>query len=129
MIITHSQGLVRTVDERVGVVLSRCLARRGMLYSECESIDYLRLAPGTTTDTRGRAGIERAWFVLHGSGELLPDGPRAPAISVRENDFVQCRSGSAAILRNTGETALELLLLSVFPASVTSKLPVRKPVE
>ena len=31
----------------------RCLARRGMLHSECEALDYVRLAPGQSIDLTG----------------------------------------------------------------------------
>ncbi|MBK0870016.1 cupin domain-containing protein [Saccharopolyspora sp. HNM0986] len=128
MIVTDSRGLVLTADERTGVIRSRCLARRGMLYSECEAVDYLLLAPGAAQDARGQSGVELAVLVLGGSGELSDTRRDRPA-PLRPGALVLAPAGSGTVLRNTGEAELELLLIAVFPESVTGRLPIRKPVE
>jgi mannose-6-phosphate isomerase-like protein (cupin superfamily) len=122
MIISSTRGLVRTVDD----TRWRCLARRGMLYSECEAFDYVRLAPGAVRDGRGREGNEEAWFVLSGEGEFLDGGDNS--LSVRTGDLVLCPEGAGGVLRSSANSALEVLLLAVLPASVTEQLPARSPV-
>jgi mannose-6-phosphate isomerase-like protein (cupin superfamily) len=122
MIVSSTRGLVQTVDD----TRWRCLARRGMLYSECEAFDYVRLAPGAVRDGRGREGNEEAWFVLSGEGEFLGGGDSS--LAVRKGDLVLCPSGAGGVLRNSADSALEVLLLAVLPASVTEQLPARSPV-
>jgi cupin domain len=123
MIVSSIRGLVRTVDD----TRWRCLARRGMLYSECEAFDYVRLAPGAVRDGRGREGNEEAWFVLSGEGEFLNGG--GSSLSVRAGDLVLCPDGAdGGVLRSSADSALEVLLLAVLPASVTGQLPARSPV-
>ncbi len=122
MIVSSTRGLVGTVDD----TRWRCLARRGMLYSECEAFDYVRLAPGGVRDGRGREGNEEAWFVLSGEGEFLTGGDSS--LFVRTGDLVLCPDGAGGVLRNSADFPLEVLLLAVLPASVTEQLPVRSPV-
>lgn len=125
MIVSGIEGLARTIDDRIGEIMWRCLGRRGMLYSECESFDYLRLAPGAALDERGREGIEEAWLVLGGEGEFLD--AMGSALPVRAGDLVlrPCEAGGG--LRNNTDSPLELLLLAMLPASVSQRLPVRTP--
>ncbi|GAB3491327.1 cupin domain-containing protein [Amycolatopsis cihanbeyliensis] len=101
---------------------TRCLARRGMLYSECEAFDQLRLEPGSELGLRGREGTESAWFVLGGGGI-------AHGASVRElcrGDLVLAPAGALVTLE-AGGSGLELLWLAVLPEAVTRALPARKP--
>jgi mannose-6-phosphate isomerase-like protein (cupin superfamily) len=119
-------GLTRTVDDRAGEAVWRCLGRRGMLYSECESFDYVRLAPGAVIDERGRADIEEAWFVLHGAGEFLDDEGRS--LPVREGDLLLRPQAACGHWRSNADSPLELLLIAVMPAAVSRRLPIRTPV-
>jgi hypothetical protein len=121
---THD-GLTRTVDGTAGEAVWRCLGRRGMLFSECESFDYVRLAPGSVLDERGRGEIEEAWFVVSGSGEFT-DAEAAP-LAVREGDLVCCAEPAGGQWRAAADAPLELLLLALMPASVSRRLPVRTP--
>jgi hypothetical protein len=101
----------------------RSLARRGMLHSECESFDYVRVAPGTELALRGREGTESAWFVIAGSGRLLePTG-----CCLRAGELLLLSSGQEGRLVG-GEEALELLWLAVLPRAVSQRLPPRRPV-
>lgn len=122
MIVSSTRGLVRTVDG----TRWRCLARRGMLHSECEAFDYLRLAPGAGRDGRGREGVEEAWFVLSGEGEFLDGADRS--FLLRAGDLVLRPWGTGGWLRSSSATSLELLTLAVLPAAVTEQLPARRPV-
>jgi mannose-6-phosphate isomerase-like protein (cupin superfamily) len=126
VIVSGIEGLARTVDDRIGEIMWRCLGRRGMLYSECESFDYLRLQPDAVLDERGREGIEEAWLVLRGEGEFL-DG-EGSSLAVRMGDLVLCPCEAGGGLRNSADSPLELLLLALLPASLSQRLPVRTPV-
>lgn len=98
----------------------RCLARRGMLYSECEAVEHWTLAPHSELGLRGREGVESAWFVLDGAG-TTSDGMR-----LQPGDLVLAPASSAVRLEAGGE-GLELLWLAVYPDAVTKALPVRRP--
>lgn len=122
MIVSSTRGLVRAVDD----TRRRCLARRGMLHSECEAFDYLWLAPGVVRDGRGRQGVEEAWFVLSGEGEFLDGADRA--LPLRAGDLVLRPGGTGGWLCSSSATPLELLTFAVLPAAVTERLPARRPV-
>lgn len=123
---THD-GLTETFDDSSGGALWRCLGRRGMLFSECESFDYVRLAPGSVLDERGRGDIEEAWFALRGSGEFIETG-KAP-LHVRAGQLVLCSHGTGGRWRSAGESPLELLVLALMPAPVSRRLPARTPAD
>lgn len=120
-------GLTRTVDDEVGEAVWRCLGRRGMLFSECESFDYVRLAPGSVLDERGRDDIEEVWFVVRGTGEFVDD--EKGVLPVREGELVFCTHASGGRWRGAADSPLELLLLALMPASVSRRLPLRTPAE
>ncbi|MGQ0774303.1 MAG: cupin domain-containing protein [Pseudonocardiales bacterium] len=127
MIVSDIQGgLTRTIDERIGEAVWRCLGRRGMLYSECESFDYVRLAPGAVLDERGRAEIEEAWLVLCGEGEFFDEG--GGSLPVQAGDLVLLPCGAGGGWRSSANSPLELLLLAMMPAAVSQRLPIRTPI-
>lgn len=127
MIVSDIQGgLTRTIDDCTGEAVWRCLGRRGMLYSECESFDYVRLAPGAVLDERGREGIEEAWLVLCGEGEFLDGG--GGSLPVRAGDLVLRPCVAGGEWRSSADSSLELLLLAMMPAAVSQRLPIRTPV-
>lgn len=110
---------------------TRGLARRGMLHSETESVDYLRLPAGARLDPpgapgRGREGAEAAWLVIAGSGWLLDDRGDDDA-PLRPGDVVLTPAGHPAGLR-AADTALEVVWIAVLPTSVSKVLPARRPV-
>ena len=104
----------------------RSLARRGMLHSECESFDYVRLAPGTRFALRGREGIESAWFVVSGSGRLLEPDSDAPTRALEPGELILLPDGKQGHLVS-GDTGLELLWLAVMPRELSQSLPPRRP--
>ena len=105
----------------------RSLARRGMLHSECESIDYVRLSPGTGFALRGREGTESAWFILAGSGRLRERGSDSRERSLGTGELVLLPDG-AEVRLTSGDDGLELLWLAVMPRSISQSLPMRRPV-
>ncbi|MBW4722183.1 cupin domain-containing protein [Saccharothrix obliqua] len=120
MIVTSAAGLSRAADDHAW----RCLARRGMLHSECEAVDYLRLPPGATRDGRGRDGVDVVWFVLSGQGRFS-DGNRS--VELNPGDLLLSTGGSRGKLHSAA-APLELLSLTVLPTAVTERLPARVPV-
>ncbi len=106
-------------------IRTRCLARRGMLHSECEAIDHVRLSPGACYELSGRVGTEAAWYVLRGPVALL-DRPELPEHTLDEGDLLLAPDGQGVRLRG-GPLGAELLCVTVLPAGVSSELPPRKP--
>ncbi|GAA2716795.1 MULTISPECIES: hypothetical protein [Streptomyces] len=107
---------------RAGVRI-RCLARRGMLHSECEAVDRVGLAPHARYDLAGRAGTEAAWYVLRGpvTAEGLPHRP-----PLTDGDLLLAPRGEDVALR-AGPEGAELLCLTLTPPAVTRHLPPRSP--
>jgi mannose-6-phosphate isomerase-like protein (cupin superfamily) len=100
-----------------------------MLHGECESFDYVWLAPGTEFALRGREGTESAWFVLSGSGRLLGTGPASQARTLEAGELLLVPAGRQEELRlASGAEGLELLWLAVMPRDITRALPPRRPV-
>jgi hypothetical protein len=97
-----------------------CLARRGMLHSECEAVDRWDLEPGATIDARGRDGVCELWFVVAGQGRL--ESGRA----VAAGDVVL--RGPATTETLTTISDMCLLIIAVLPRSTTQRLAARSPV-
>ncbi|WP_156755608.1 cupin domain-containing protein [Actinokineospora pegani] len=126
MIVSNAgDGLTRTVDGSAGDAVWRCLGRRGMLFSECESFDFVRLAPGAVLDERGRDDIEEAWFVLRGGATFVRDGH--DPLLVGEGELVLGSHAAGGRWHNAGDSPVEMLFLALMPASVSSRLPTRTP--
>ena len=128
MIVTGTNDLGRAATRTHGVVRWCCLARRGMLHSECEAVDYLELSPQATVTMDGRAGTEEAWYVLEGHAEF--DDPTTARVERIDAGRLALRpAGTSLIVRNASpDTPLRLLLVSVLPRVVTDVLPGRSPV-
>jgi hypothetical protein len=122
VIVTKVSGLSKTMDDTAW----RCLARRGMLHSECEAFDYLRLPPGATRDGRGREGVVTVWFVLSGEGRFFDSADHS--VPLRPGDLVLWSGGTGGSLHSGGTSALEMLSFAVLPTAVTDQLPARIPV-
>ncbi|MEJ2858349.1 MULTISPECIES: cupin domain-containing protein [unclassified Saccharothrix] len=139
MIVTPPAAPSRTLGGG-GSVAWRCLVRRGMLHSETESVDHVRLPAGAAFAPPGTDGVESAWLVLHGSGTFtdhapsthaLPTEPantagRAGSRAVGVGDVVLVPAGGARLV--AGPEGLEFLWVAVLPAAVSGALPPRSPV-
>jgi len=86
VILTNASGAGLTATQSEAAVRWRGLARRGMLYSECEAIDYLELAPHAVLTMRGRSGAEEVWYVLAGHVEF--DGQEGGPLRAGCGDLV-----------------------------------------
>ncbi len=128
MIVTNVTSPARTLGAGGESIHWRSLARRGMLHSECESFDYVRLAPGTEFALCSRYATEQVWFTLRGTGEVS-SGPRyATGHPLREGDLVVAPHGGDQVVLRAGSAGLDVLWLTVLPSAVTATLPGRKPV-
>lgn len=127
MIVTNVTSPARTMGTGNDRICWRSLARRGMLHSECESFDHVRLAPGTEFALRGRSGTEQIWFALRGTG-VVSSGPEDAANHpLRAGDLVLAPHDSDHVVLRAGSAGLDALWLTVLPATVTRTLPPRKP--
>ncbi|XVV02580.1 cupin domain-containing protein [Actinosynnema sp. CA-248983] len=131
MIVTPPAAPSRTFGDG-GSVAWRCLVRRGMLHSETESVDVVRLPPGAVFAPPGTEGVESAWLLLHGSATLA-DGATpaegaalAGGAAVRAGDVVLVPAGGARLA--AGAEGVEFLWVAVLPAAVSGALPPRSPV-
>ncbi|MEU9481052.1 hypothetical protein [Streptomyces sp. NPDC048191] len=102
----------------------RCLARRGMLHSECEAVDHVRLPAGAPVEDSGRGGTDEVWLVLSG------------AVTVEEYDSVPWRLRPGEVMLSpagarprltAADGGAELLLLAVLPHDRVRRLPRRVP--
>ncbi|MEU6094314.1 cupin domain-containing protein [Streptomyces sp. NPDC047079] len=100
----------------------RCLARRGMLHSECESFDHVVLSPGLLS-RHDDPGVEQAVHVASGSATLrVRDGSR----QLRAGDLVLVPTTSGAVLE-AGPEGAELLVLRVLSSASRAAMPPRVP--
>ncbi len=128
MIITDVTALGRAATSTGAVIRWGCLARRGMLHSECEAVDYLELSPRAVVTMDGRTGAEEAWYVLDGCAEFS-DPTTGVYADVAAGHLALRPAGASPILRNaSSDTPLRLLLVVVLPRAVSDRLPPRSPV-
>lgn len=122
MIVTDSRAA--SVSHRPdGAVRWRTLARRGMLFSDCEAVDHLALEPGGTLASRPDDGTDRTWYVLAGGGEFQDEtGARR---TLAPDDVALVPAGAA--VRLTCAHPTRVLLLTTLPEHVSRRLPRRAP--
>ncbi|HSZ28533.1 MAG TPA: cupin domain-containing protein [Pseudonocardiaceae bacterium] len=128
MIVTNVTSPVRTLGAPGESIQWRSLARRGMLHSECESFDHVRLTPDTEFALRGRYATEQVWFVLRGTGEVTSGPGYATGHPVREGDLLLAPDGGDQLVLHAGLAGVDVLWLTVLPSALTATLPGRKPV-
>lgn len=124
MISTTTASPSRVIDAAGQQVRWCCLARRGMLHSECESIDHVRVPAHAEFAPRDARGVESVWFVLGGAGSMLTAQDGNP---VRPGHLVLVPA-ACPVRFLAGDDGLELLWLAVLPEEVSRLLPARKPV-
>lgn len=126
MIVTDASGAGLAANVTEEAVRWGCLARRGMLYSECEAVDQLELAPQARLTMQGRSGIEEAWYVL--DGDVAFDATTGERHNAGRGDLVLRAAGIEAAVRNrSADSPARLLLIAVLPPAVTDRLPRRRP--
>ena len=128
MIVTDVTDLGRAATSTGTVIRWGCLARRGMLHSECEAVDYLELAPRAMVTVDGRSGTEEAWYVLEGWAEF-GDPITGRLQRVAAGHLALRPASTSSIVRNaSSDTSLRLLLVVVLPREVSDRLPRRSPI-
>lgn len=105
-------------------VARRCLARRGMLHSECEAVDHIRTEPHGEIETTGRGGTDEVWLVL--SGAVTVEETDSAPWTLRRDELMLSPAGARPKLTAQRDGA-ELLHLAVLPHSVVRQLPPRVP--
>jgi hypothetical protein len=126
MIVSTVESISRTLGGNEEIRW-RSLARRGMLHSECESFDYVQLAPGTEFALSGQEGTESAWFTVSGSGSLREAGAVPTERSLDAGELILVPAGCEVRIA-AGNGGLELLWLAMMPREVVQSLPPRRPV-
>jgi hypothetical protein len=128
MIVTRAVPTASMVSPTGERIRWRSLARRGMLHSECDAVDYLALDVGTEFALRGLDSSEGAWLVLSGGGVVrYVSAPVARWALLRPGDLVLAAISADVALR-AGANGLGLLWLDLTPAAVSDALPARRPV-
>ncbi len=126
MIVTTIGAAVAIRGADAGPSFFQCLARRGMLHSECEAFDYLRLAPASLFRPAGVEGTESALFVLEGTATLTNPSMTADAAELDGGSLVFVSPSTDIVLR-AGPMGVELLWLEMLMAATISALPRRRP--
>jgi hypothetical protein len=102
----------------------RCLARRGMLHSECEVIDHWELDTGAVFELNRCNGIEELVLVVSGHGVLHQ--PEQPPRDVRASQLILAPYDTSATLV-AGPAGMALLSIQGMPAHISAVLPPRVP--
>jgi uncharacterized cupin superfamily protein len=102
----------------------RCLARRGMVFSELEGFDYAVIAPAGRLRFPAHPYTELVALIAAGQGDaLIDDGQR----SVRSEDMIVQGAGDGFSLINTGTSDLEVVSVEIIPPRFAQRLPYRTP--
>ncbi|WP_327682544.1 hypothetical protein [Kitasatospora sp. NBC_00458] len=96
----------------------RCLARRSMLASACESFDHLRLSPGARHALAGEPGTETVLYVLRGSLLIGRTADEPDHLAV-DGDLLLATRGRELRLE-AGPVGAEVLCLSLAAARRTT---------
>ena len=120
MIVTAPEAPVRLLGP--SPIYWSCLARRGMLHSECQAVNYVRLSPWSQYAAAGD-GIEDVWYVIAGHLNFSdPSGTR----SVRAGDLLLIPAGEA-VSAHALAGPVELLIMQLLPRELQRRLPSRSP--
>ncbi|GAA1402015.1 hypothetical protein GCM10009639_45020 [Kitasatospora putterlickiae] len=125
MIVTRTAAPRLLLGPGAQRIRTRCLARRGMLHSECEAFEHVNLGPGACYDLTGRDATEAAWYVLRGP-VVLVDCPDHPLRLLDRGTLLLAPQGESVHLHG-GPLGAELLCLTVLPDRVSTLLPARRP--
>lgn len=117
MIVTTTAAPSRTVTDGTDLRW-RCLARRGMVHSECEAIDHVLVPANAEFAPSGTEGVESAWLVISGAA-------RADDHDVEAGDVILAPTATRF---TAGPDGVELVWIAVLPDEVSRMLPPRRPV-
>ncbi|MFG3002838.1 hypothetical protein [Streptomyces calvus] len=124
MIVTE-RGAATTVIVHDGAVRRwRSVARRGMLFSECESIDHVVLEDGGTLSADPEDRTETLWYVVSGRA-CFRNGTDDTVHPVPAEHAVLLPTGVPGLLSAAG--TCEVIVVTCVPDSVARRLPHRAP--
>ncbi|WP_318199429.1 VOC family protein [Streptomyces sp. SCL15-4] len=123
MIVTDSGAASAVLDGDGRSRRWRCLARRGMLFSECESVDHVTLEKDSVLHADPEAGTESLWYVVRGDAAF--HAGHGPARPVREGHAVLLPAGASG--RLVAGSATEVVVVTCVPDAVARRLPARAP--
>ncbi|MGC5362133.1 hypothetical protein ACPXCE_10650 [Streptomyces sp. DT24] len=123
MIVAHQDLPARRMRVGGPEATWRCLARRGMLHSECESFEQVRLVQDAELAHDPRNGMESVVYVAAGSGELIDEAGTRPLGA----GTVLLAPARAALRVRARDEGLDLIVLRSLPAEVITRLPARVP--
>jgi hypothetical protein len=123
MIVADVASPVRLLPAGPGSYRWQCLVRRGMIYSECESVDHILLGPSGSIVHEQRDGTEEAAFVVAGNGALTDSGG---TYRLDRGCLVLLPAAAPAEIA-AGPAGLELVVIHVLPRRASAVLPVRRP--
>lgn len=103
----------------------RCLARRGMVFSELEGFDHTAVGPGNRFRVPSHPYSELVVLVAAGRGDVLLGVTRERA--VWPGDVVLQPPGGGCTIINSGTEELELISVEVVPPRYADLLPYRTP--
>jgi quercetin dioxygenase-like cupin family protein len=102
----------------------RCLSRRGMVFSELEGFEYMRIAPGSVLLGAAHPYTEIVLFTISGDGSIEVE-PHTRAI--RPRDAVMLPAGGEYALLADSQQPLELATVELIPDAIANRLPYRTP--
>jgi mannose-6-phosphate isomerase-like protein (cupin superfamily) len=123
MIVQDVASPVRPITAGPGPSRWQCLVRRGMIYSECESVDHILLEPSAFTVHEQRDGTEEAVFVLAGNG-VLTDSTGTYRL---HRGYLALLPAAAPAAIEAGAAGIELVVIHVLPRRTSEVLPARRP--
>jgi glyoxylate utilization-related uncharacterized protein len=94
-----------------------------MMYSECESVDYVLLEPSEFTVREERDGTEEAVFVVSGNGFLTDSAGTYPL----DQGHLALLPAAAPAEIAAGPGGVELVVIHVLSRLTSGVLPVRRP--
>lgn len=122
----HEPGRVMGVHGGSGDLLWKRLATGSHLFAKWEGFEWVGLEPGGIVGKHTHTHTEEVFYFLSGSGELTLDGV---TYRVQSGDACITPLGSWHSVTNTSHDLLSYIVVEVFPPSISSALPPRRPTE
>jgi mannose-6-phosphate isomerase-like protein (cupin superfamily) len=124
IIVSPTSEPVRLGQRANGPVEWRCLSRRGMVFSELEGFEFVRIPTSGTLRGPAHPYTELTFYVIAGEGsaEIGPD-----SFELAARDLLMLPAAGRYALINGGQVPLELLSVEFVPGAIADRLPYRTP--
>jgi quercetin dioxygenase-like cupin family protein len=117
-------SLVWGVHGGQGDLYWKRLVTGGHMHGDWESFEYVRLEAGGTVGKHRHSRTEEVYIVISGQGVLEVDGQD---IVMKPGDTVITPLNGVHAFRNSGDGAVEFLVIETVPPAVASRLPAYSP--